>query len=343
MSTNIDQSDDTNYFSSLKYGRDEGVGQDVFVDVSDAAANYKKFIISFMHLGSSSTVNFKAFVTEYNESFNCSWTPTEVYGRTDPIQNYKGTSRTVSLAFDVPASSVGEAYENLGRISRLVQMLYPSYTSNDISAGRIIGQAPLIRVKMMNLITSERLDTTHDHTEASLELAHKAATNKANPDAQDQISPQELLQGYQTVSGAENGVLAAISSITYRTDLQKSQMFEKATNTVLPQALSVNLSFTVIHEETLGWEDSHFIAPSYPHKVLLLNPSVEQQIGSDQNPANIAERIRSERDNQAEVDARRAARGRLFGALGGLGRGASQVAGGNNYGQSDIPLFGEED
>tara|TARA_Y100001973_G_C5197832_1_gene335519 strand:+ start:1649 stop:2770 length:1122 start_codon:yes stop_codon:yes gene_type:complete len=339
-SIKTDPRDDTNYFSSLKYGRDQGVGQDVYVDVSDAYANYKKYIISFLHVGSNSTVNFKAYVTEYSESFNCSWTPTEVYGRTDPIQNYKGTKRSISLSFDVPAASVGEAYENLGRVSKLVQMLYPNYSSNEIGAGRIIGQSPLVRVKMMNLITNERqaeFPDPLDNSQSMEDFLRQAELSTGR------TSPQDLLENYQTSPIPGNGVLAAISTVTYRSDLQKTQIFEKATNTILPQAMTVTMQFDVIHEETLGWEDSNFIAPSYPHKVMLVHGDSAGAIGDDQNPADISERIRSERDNQAEEDMRRARKGALLGALGGIGRGATQMGGGNNYGQSDIlaPFEGE--
>ena len=114
-----DPTDDTNYFSSIKYGRDEGVGQDVHLDMSDAYANFLHYTISFEHMATQKTVHFKAFVKDYSESFSCNWTPTTVYGRTDPIQAYGGTTRRISLSFDVPASSVGEAYENMGRVSKL--------------------------------------------------------------------------------------------------------------------------------------------------------------------------------------------------------------------------------
>ena len=109
-----DRSDDTNYFGVRKYGRDTGLRRDALVDMSDAYANFGQFMISFQHVATGKTVNFKAFVTEYNETFNSTWTPTSVYGRTDPIQSYTGTTRSISLTFDVPASSGGEAYENHG-------------------------------------------------------------------------------------------------------------------------------------------------------------------------------------------------------------------------------------
>ena len=128
-------------------------------------------------------------------------------------------------------------------------MLYPTYVPNELGNSRIIGQAPLVRVKMMNLITKER--TTPDHIQKAL--------------GGDNDSLSQVLGAYQTSPMPENGVLAAIGNITYRSDLQKIQMFEKAANTVLPQSLSVTLGFDVIHEETLGWgPDGKPLASSFP-------------------------------------------------------------------------------
>ncbi len=328
MADKKDPRDDTNYFSNLKYGRDEGVAQDVYVDTSDAYANYKQYVISFLHVPSNSTVFFKAYVTEYNETFNCSWSPTEVYGRTDPIQTYRGTKRSISLGFDVPAASMSEAYENLGRVSKLVQMLYPTYVPNELGNGRIIGQAPLVRVKMMNLITKER--ATPDHIQQAL--------------GGDNDSLSQVLGGYQTSPMPENGVLAAIGNITYRSDLQKIQMFEKAANTVLPQSLSVNLGFDVIHEETLGWgPDGKPLASSFPHKVRLKTPPGDAtSVGGDQNPADISTRIAEERRNQAELDMQAAQKNRFLERIGvkTLGRGLDLIGGGTGVGPTTIP---EED
>ena len=336
MADKSDPKDDTNYFSNLKYGRDEGVIQDVYVDTSDAYANYKQYMISFLHVPTNSTVFFKAYVTEYNENFTCAWTPTEVYGRSDPIQTYKGTKRSITLAFDVPAASMGEAYENLGRVSKLVQMLYPTYSPNDLGSGNIIGQAPLVRVKMMNLITKERaaeFPPSDDGSSMSewLEQAGQASGHMA---------PRDLLQNYKTAPNPQNGVLAAIGSITYRSDLQKIQIFEKAANTVLPQSLSVSLSFDVIHEETVGWSPSgESLVDSFPHKVMLSKANLSKKvIGDDQNPRDISTRLADERQNQAEEDMRRAQKNRFLERLGmkALGRGLSSIGGGQ-MGPTTIP------
>ena len=81
---------------------------------------------------------------------------------------------------------------------------------------------------------------------------------------------------------------------------------------------------------------------SFPHKVTLYRPDASARVMDDQNPSDVSNRIRTERDNQAKEDQKRAAKSKLFGRLGGLGRGASQTGGGRNYGESDIPLYTDD-
>ena len=336
-----DPTDDTNYFSSLKYGRDKGVGQDVHVDLSDAYANFQHYTISFEHMATKKTVHFKAFVSDYSEAFTCAWSPTAVYGRTDPIQNYAGTTRRINLAFHVPASSVGEAYENMGRISKLVQMLYPTYTQDTMGEGLIIGQAPLVRVKMMNLITKERagqIDPSMDKREI------KKQENLASGEA----SPSETLANYRTAPSPSLGVIAAIGSINYRSDLSKIQIFEKAPNTVLPQSLTVTLTFDVVHEETLGWDAStgESLSKSFPHKIVLSNAADLPAVTSDQNSQDVLARIAAENSNQAREDQERARKNRFIDSLALKGMGklfSSGVGGGGFYSAGDIPTFGDDE
>ena len=309
-----DPTDDTNFFSSAKYGRDAGVNQDTYVDLTDAKANYGQFVLSFQHIASAKTVFFKAFVTEYTETFTPSWTATQVYGRTDDIQSYGGTKRSISLAFDVPAGSQGEAYENLARISKLVQMLYPTYLRDADGRADIQGQSPLVRVKMMNMITNERSNQNYDELDVALGSLFQAASGKAS-------TPQEHLQQYRTTPLPSNGVIAAISNFTYRSDLTKIAIFEKAPNTILPQAITVSLGFSVIHEEVLGWDElGNPLADSFPHKVSLPTSADGKSVGNDMNPRDVSVRMEDERDSQAEMDNARAHNARFMKSLGtGLG------------------------
>ena len=84
-------------------GRAEGF-MPHFIDGSDAMAN-KGMTISFQHVPSEEDVTFKAFITSFNETYNCDWGSETVFGRSDPIHMFKNTAREITLAFQVPAAT----------------------------------------------------------------------------------------------------------------------------------------------------------------------------------------------------------------------------------------------
>ena len=102
--------------------------------------------------------------------------------------------------------------------------------------------------------------------------------------------------------------------MSYNSDLQSIQVFEKAPNTVLPQSIKVTLSLDVIHEETLGFEGSQFTSPSFPHKITLSDST--NKIPTDQNFKDILTRIDEDERNQAKEDERIAAQNRLLRKMG---------------------------
>ena len=232
-------------------------------DGSDALAN-KGFTIAFRHMISEKEVFFKAFITTFNESYNSDWATEQVYGRVDGIHMFRSTSRTVALAFKVPASSLGEAYENLGRVQQLVQFLYPAYTNvNDAST---IGQSPLVRLKIMNLLQRNN-------------------TSAQSP----QNSSKTLYDSYRSSGGSENGVLGFISNLVVNHNIDNPDnggIFEKTIEqgdqksgaTVLPKMIDINISFTPIHDTPLGWFNSldgvDFATPSFPYNAILSDGTV---------------------------------------------------------------------
>lgn len=122
-----------------------------FVDISNLYANQYKTVIKFAHVWSEKVVSFKAFLTEYNDEYNTEWNSEQVYGRNDPIQTFKSTTRTISLGWDVPAASFEEAAENMSRAALLVKFLYPTYDGST-QAAQTISRPPLVRVSFQNLI-----------------------------------------------------------------------------------------------------------------------------------------------------------------------------------------------
>lgn len=283
-----DNTDDSNFFWQNKYKKDVRFAEQL-TDISDAYANELKMVISFLHIPSGKTVFFKAFITDYSETFNADWKGEKVFGRTDPIYRYGGTERKVKLSFDVPAASESEAYENMGRIQRLVQFMYPAYYNHgDFGSPEYnIAQSPLIRVKAMNLI--QRSSTAAPAT------AKNPQRQLGSPNAR-----KTIINNYRSSPLPEKGLLVAMNNLNYNIEIAKSALFEKAANTVLPQVYKVTVDFAVIHEDTIGWDEygEAVSDASFPYGAKM----ARQQGITVAADASYAARIQSERTNQAAHD-----------------------------------------
>ncbi len=210
-----------------------------FTDQTDAYANNHKTFISFLHIPSNNKVYFKAFITTFSDSFTSQWSGEDVYGRADPIQIFKSTKRSITLGFDVVASTDNEAWQNLSRIQTLARFLYPSYT--DVSQAQTIAQSPLVRVGFMNMITDSAAN------QMGFEVDPVTTTGRDG-----------TLVPIKYDNAAENGLVCAITSLNY-----SSFGFEKDnSNTVvgkgsaLPRVINVSLSLEPIHRHAIGWEQN---------------------------------------------------------------------------------------
>lgn len=121
-----------------------------FGDPSDfLAANYS---IHFFHVPTGTKVKFKALVTSFSDSYQSNWNTDDTYGRMDPITTFQNTARVITIEWDVVAAHKTEAKNNMANCEKLFKMLYPSYTTNQDSAGAL-SAAPVFKVKFGNLIS----------------------------------------------------------------------------------------------------------------------------------------------------------------------------------------------
>ena len=221
-------------FDVRKY-KDDG---QFLIDGSDALANNGQ-VISVRNERNGASVFFKAFITAFNDTFIPNYTPTEVFGRTDPIYQYKNTTRSITLAWKIPAASESEAFENLDKVQSFLQMLYPSYT--DANDALTLSETPLVRIKVMNLM-------------------QKSTSNRKTGNLG---TGTDSFNEYITTNNSSNGLLGVITSCTVNYNLEGTDgVFEKGLNpdgvggvrtTILPKLIDVNLSFSPLHEKTLGY------------------------------------------------------------------------------------------
>lgn len=300
-------------------GRYQDKGQ-TLVDGTDALANKKELVISFYHESSGRSVYFKAFITAFTETYNSNFTPHEAFGRTDPIYQYKNTTRKMSLTFEVPAASEGEAYENLGRVSALEQMLYANYS--EVGSATTISQAPLVRMKVMN-------------------LAQKATSEENKPPGRVDIDPRNVLyESYKTDSSPSSGLLGIIDNLSVNHNISgddgvfhkmrpirndEGQVIgqEPVPNTILPKNIELSLAFSPIHETTLGWgKNDTQINNAFPYNIVTEDTMPEYTERIDKAHAAYNEQVAKEKAQQEAREQRQQnidnAKARYNGMLGGM-------------------------
>tara|TARA_R110000822_G_scaffold124487_1_gene258930 strand:+ start:132 stop:833 length:702 start_codon:yes stop_codon:yes gene_type:complete len=192
-------------------------------------------MIRFLHVATETRVEFPAFVTEFSDSFQVGWGNETIFGRMDPVKPYQGTTRTISLGFDVVAPSLQQAKENMNNYSTLVQMMYPVYnkplSGGFEGKGRTIKAPPILRIQFMNLI-------------------------KNNSD-----------------STLEEGLLGCISGFTFNPN--KEAGFFDQNNELLPKHFNISFKFDPQHETTLGFDEENFINQGFPYDRPRNTPSSE--------------------------------------------------------------------
>tara|TARA_Y100000310_G_scaffold321442_1_gene379075 strand:+ start:3178 stop:4362 length:1185 start_codon:yes stop_codon:yes gene_type:complete len=235
---------------------------------TDALAN-KGMVLSFWHVPSQTSVYFKAFIVAFNEDYNSEWGGESVYGRADPIYLFKQTQRKITLNFKVPCSTEGEAYENLSKVQKLVQFLYPSYT--ETNSATTIAESPLVRLKIMNLLTKATQGASGANAEA-------------------------LYESYQSSNDGEQGLLGVITNLTVNHNIENpdigvlekkaSAALQKQEGTdhaylgaILPKMIEISVGFSPIHETPLGWDKDTFSNQYFPYGA----PNADVEAASDRS------------------------------------------------------------
>jgi len=259
------------------------------VDGSDAKAN-SGFTVSFLHLPSGNSVFFKAFLLSFNETYSSDWNNESIYGRADPTGIFKGTQRKVSIGLMVPASTVMEGYTNLAKIQKLIQFLYPTYAAVGTPPARIITQSPLIRLKVMNLLTANTAEIDIDGGGTNVATGKHSITSLFN------------------TNDATHGLLGAMGGLTVNHNVANPDLgsFEVAAGTIVPKAIELQFDFSVIHEHHIGWTADVDItstsqSPNYPYQVDV-ETSFQNAAKAPAASELIKQRENSKRRNQATID-----------------------------------------
>ena len=200
----------------------------------DLYANKYKYYIELYHVPSGETVRFKAFLSQFDDQFQSDFAPEQVFGRMDSIQVYKGTTRQISLSWDVPSASEFEAVENIKKCSKLMNMLYPVYRKTASGQGKILNAPPVFKLKFANLIRNAGGNSMGVGGDAkSSGLFGTISGFSYSPD---------MNSGFIEVPLDDSGQLG-LSALGDDLNL-------------VPQTISLSCQFTVVHTHDLGFEDT---------------------------------------------------------------------------------------
>lgn len=100
-------------------------------------------------------VMFPAYISEaITDTYSPSYSEAgAVFGRMDPIPVYSRTTRSIKVAFNIPANGIDDAREIRKKLDIVVKNMYPVFDKDAGSTSRlIIKKPPLIRIKFGNII-----------------------------------------------------------------------------------------------------------------------------------------------------------------------------------------------
>jgi len=159
-------------------------------------------------------VQFPAFIESFNENYVSNWERQTVFGRSDPMQFYGGTQRTINVSFTLVASSVNIAKLQLTSLDQLIKYLYPNYAQGAYTS------PPMIGVKYENLIR-----------DGGDFLVGTMGNFSITPNFEEGVFTPR------------NDVVPGMQG-TGQVDMME----------VYPQTIQLAFDFYPIHRDTLGWE-----------------------------------------------------------------------------------------
>lgn len=128
-----------------------------FTNFNDIAKNAQQ-VVTIIHVATGATVEFPAFIKNFEDNYQLSWGNEQIFGRNDPIKPYQSTTRQINIGFTVLSPDLASAKKNLFDFSKLTKMIYPVYSEpldgEGGSIGRVIKAPPLLRLSFVNFIQS---------------------------------------------------------------------------------------------------------------------------------------------------------------------------------------------
>ena len=118
----------------------------------------------FHDVRTNEILSFHAFLSSLADSYSANYNSVDGFGRMDPVQIYKNTTRSISFSFVVVATSPDDHSQMWYSVNKLVNMIYPQWSEGDtLEQGtnkytqpfsQTIAASPMVRVRIGDVIHS---------------------------------------------------------------------------------------------------------------------------------------------------------------------------------------------
>ena len=88
--------------------------------------------------GNAVYMHFRAFLDNFDDSYNANWNAVNYVGRGDTLYNYQGFDRSISLGFTAAAQSKAELIPMYKKLNYLASTLTPDYTQAGFMRGNLL-------------------------------------------------------------------------------------------------------------------------------------------------------------------------------------------------------------
>tara|TARA_R110000851_G_scaffold34590_1_gene91769 strand:+ start:532 stop:1665 length:1134 start_codon:yes stop_codon:yes gene_type:complete len=210
-------------------------------------------------------LDFFMIPTTFNETFKSRWSAEDLsHGRINPIHNYGGTQREISLSFTLAAFTVAESRSNLSVCQDLARTVYGRYRRMERTVGEV-----------------ERTNTVFGgHREFKVDFGGLIRDERA------------FINKFAFTADMDAGVF----------DYSPGNNTDVTHNTpgvILPRAVKIEIGFTIVHDKLLGFGGQN--RPGEPlrwaHNPVGINrdwPHGTGQIGVQEYMSKSAKRSRAE-------------------------------------------------
>ena len=183
--------------------------------------------IVVQHIATGRSVILAGFaLTEFSDTLTTNWNKQEVYGRMDPIMNYQGTGRQISVGIQWMDGDAATMNAYISQITELMAFQYPTYASTTNALA--IQSPPLVKVNFANLISKG-----YQNTSVPLVCAMGGVAYTPQMGFTPEDSPMVRFGGASGDGGIE--------------------LTTGEGATITPKTISLKFNLTVLHDHDIGW------------------------------------------------------------------------------------------